>query len=514
MKVRKIVAIGIGALMALGGITGAGLAGATAAQANNPFAQINVANTEVVLPTTPYVNGTPLNIKQDALTASRLALDLYQDSIKMQEVSHEETKYVPHESHEFNTASGYVYLTKDVMPDFPLKATDNMSLVVNDTIMVRVNMSDVVANLTADKPYVELGDRAIEIIFDQGAAPFLPNMEDYKTVQVTKDGSDIFYLYHDDTGFTDVDISGAFTLGKWEFDVLDINQDEQKVLVTYTTPKGKIGTDVYYKNQPVIMYYDENGELQVYKAANETDAQAKMDELFNAGNTDFVMIKVVNTFIGVKGTLMAMVDYEHATLEKTYEDGDVYQGQWVMDLRSPDDEHVTLYLHVDPDHGFQKVDLKDGDSIVLPLSEKIELVPIFNKDENGTVTGVSYKWVWDEAVKFSYTTTCPVVPAVQPDDVIVADSDLTSLSVDKNIIIIGGWVSNKAWNLLETALDNQTYNALKQDVTDPNDSTPGYALEVIPNPESPGHYIIVAAGVDYEHTREAVEALMAELDKE
>jgi len=134
--------------------------------------------------------------------------------------------------------------------------------------------------------------------------------------------------------------------------------------------------------------------------------------------------------------------------------------------------------------------------------------PIFKRSKKNAVVGVEgYRFVRTDLLQRGVSISAPKVQAT--DDVysfIVNDTSLTALPDDKNVIIVGGWVSNRAWVLLQNAYGKDIIDALKNEIM-----TKGYVVKVLDNPSNPDYKVIILAGKTYRETRKAVDEFMEEM---
>lgn len=463
-------------------------------------AGINSANSIIVLPTTKIANGVPLHIGEDAITGSRLGAFLVLNGIS--QGTYTATVSVPVEYHSVIIPdNNQTYKLNPIdMPDVGINVSDQP---VGHAVVVQVNFSRVSFNST--KGMVEFLDRSIEIIFNENTTP-LNIGGDYKVVPTTVDGRDTMYFYF----YTEADseskgFGDSIIVGGWKIKMLDINLNVSKMLIELTYPSGLIKTKTMTKDKYYVMYVDANGaeDFEEY----DTYPSARINELLEAGARNVFLFTPTDFFVGINNVQMVTYDYWYYEKVKQYSDGDVYNGQWVWDI-DPANGLYTLYLHVNESlASFPRVFIGEGDSIKLPTEWGLELTAVFTRDENGAITGVEgYRFVRVATVTRTISITAPKVEATgNVYDFIIEDTDLTSLPSDKNVIIIGGWVSNKAWILLEDVYGKAVIDAIKAEV-----EQNGYVIKELDNPENPQYKVIILAGRTYEETRLAVEKFMGE----
>ncbi|CAD5243495.1 S-layer protein [Thermococcus camini] len=468
---------------------------------NAAITGINSSNTVIVLPTTKIVNGTPLHIGEDAITGSRLGAFLVLQGVS--QGTYTKTVSVPVEYHSViipDENQTYRLNSRD-MPDVGLNVSDEP---VGHAVVVQVDFSRV--NFNSTRGTVEFHDGSVKIIFNENTTP-LDIGGDYEIVSTTVDGKDTMYFY----SYSKVDsesksLGESVSAGGWSIKFVDINQQVSKMLVDLTYPSGVVKQKTMAKDKYYVMYVDSSGaeDFEEYDAY----PTARLNELLKGGARKVFLFTPRDFFVGINNAQMVTCDYEYYEKVKQYQDGEVYTGQWVWDI-DPDAGLYTVYLHVNTSlQAFPRVFVGPGEALKLPTGWGIELTPVFTRNDKGTVTGVEgYRFVRSVSVSRQVSITAPTVQATE--DVysfIVNDTGLLSLPSDRNVIIVGGWVSNRAWALLEKAYGEATIRAIKDEVMEK-----GYVVKVLDNPGNPGYKVIILAGRTYAETRKAVDEFMEEM---
>ncbi|ASJ09862.1 S-layer protein [Thermococcus sp. P6] len=457
---------------------------------------MNSSNTVIVLPTTKIVNGTPLHIGEDAITGSRLGAFLVLKGVS--QGTYTKTVSVPVEYHSVPIADGnQTYsLNPTDMPDIGLKVGDQP---VGDTLVIRVNFSRVDFNSTEKS--AEFGDRSVEIVFNENTTP-LNVGGDYRIVSTTVDGKDRMYFYsYDNVSGTSSSLGDTLSVGGWKIKFVDINVNQEEMLIDLTYPSGTLKQKTMAKDNYYVMYVDASGNEDFEPFS--TYPESRINELLGSGVKSLLVFTPTSFFIGVGGTKSVIYDYIYYEKAREYRDGDVYSGQWVWDI-DPANNLYILYLHVNESEGFGRVFVGEGSSLRLPTNWGLEIEPIFTK-ENGIVTGVeAYRFVRVTTVTKTVSITAPRIEAT--DDVhelIINDTQLTALPSDRNVIIVGGWVSNRAWEVLEKVYGKDAVDSIREEVMEK-----GYVVKELKNPNNPNYRVIILAGKTYVETRLAVEKFM------
>ncbi len=211
-----------------------------------------------------------------------------------------------------------------------------------------------------------------------------------------------------------------------------------------------------------------------------------------------------NIFQG-QTTDQVIYNYTHYTKLRMYQDGEIYTGQWVWDI-NPSNNLFTLYLHVNTsDKKFPKVFLSSGNMISLPINGGLHISAVFEKDNEGNIIGVAgYKFIRIDTVQKTVTVTAPKVEVTNNvDELIINDTELTKLPTDRNVIIVGGWVSNKAWKVLEKAYGAELVTSIKNEV-----NSKGYVVKILRNPYNSNYRVIILAGKTHAGTEKAIKEFM------
>ncbi len=462
---------------------------------------LNSANTVIVLPTTKIVNGTPLHIGEDAITGSRLGAFLVLQGITSGTYTSRVSVPVEYHSVLIPDENQTYRLNPRDMPDVGINVSDEP---VEHGVVVQVNFSRVYFN--SSKGAVEFLDRSVEIVFNENTTP-LDIGGDYKVVSTTVDGKDTMYFY----SYTKVD-SGSKSLGEslsvggWRIKFVDINLDASEMLVVLTYPSGIIKQKPMEEDKYYLMYVNAKGE-EDFEEYN-TYPSTRINELLEGGAQKVFLFSPTDFFVGINNAQMVTYDYTYYQKVRQYQDGDLYSGQWVWDI-DPDAGLYTVYLHVNESvQGFPRVFVGPDESLRLPTDWGLRITPVFEKNDKGLAVGVEgYRFVRIEVVSKQVSITAPKVQAT--DDVysfIINDTALSALPTDKNVIIVGGWVSNRAWVLLERVYGKDTIGEIKRKVM-----SEGYVIKVLDNPSNPDYKVIILAGKTYAETREAVDKFMEEM---
>ena len=460
---------------------------------------INSSNTVVVLPTMKVVNGIPLHIGEDAISGSRLGAFLVLQGITTGEYS--TTVRVPVEYHSaiIPDENQLYRLNRRDMPDVGVNVSNEP---VGNAVVVAVNFSRVEFNSTAGA--VSFGDRSVEIVFNENTTP-LDVRGNYRMVYATVDGKDTLYLYTTNESLSESKSLGEeITVGKWRIEFLDINLDVSQMLVMITYPNGESKQKPMDEGKYYLMYQDAHGNVD-FEEYDSYPAE-RVDELLKGGALSVFIFVPTDLFVGINNAQMVTFDYWYYQKAREYQDGEIYRGQWVWDI-DPSKNLYTLYLHVTGSAEFPRVLIKPGEALSLPTNWNLSIEPLFKwqKDKLEGVEG--YRFVRRVVIAERVTITAPEVQVT--DDVnslIINDTALTEIPRDRNVIIVGGWVSNRAWNLLEKVYGNSTIDAIKDEVMEK-----GYVIKVLPNPYNPKYKVIILAGKTYKQTREAVDRFMEEL---
>lgn len=458
---------------------------------------IDSTNAVIVLPTTKVVSNQPLHINEDAIAGARLGAFLVLKGIKPSTYSTYLSVPVTYRSVVIPDNDQYYKLSETDMPDVGLILGETPE---GDKIVIAVNFSKVSYNSTSKK--AQFWDRSVEIIFNENTTPLSLGGENSKLVSTVEDGKDTLYIYSYEEKSDSKSLESTVTINGWKIYFHDIDTEQKKTLVEITYPSGLEKTQTLYKEKYYVMYVDSQGQedFEVYDAY----PSGRIETLLEDGAQKVLVFTPSDFFIGIGGTKQVTYEYEYYEKTTKYQDGDVYNGQWVWDI-DPSNYIFTLYLHVDPENGFPVVILGDEEALSLPMFD-LDILPVFEKDDNGAITGITgYRFLRTVTVKKKVTvetTKADVVSDV--NSLIIMDEELSSLPNDKHVIIIGGWVSNKAWKVLEQNYDSATIEGLKNEVMNK-----GYVVVILNNPSNPNFKVIILAGKDYIHTKKAVDEFMS-----
>ncbi len=455
----------------------------------------NSANTVIVLPTTKIVNGMPLHIGEDAIAGSRLGAFLVLKGITIR--PQYKIAEVPVEYHSVlieDNNQTYVLTSRD-MPDLGLPFGVEP---IGKTIVFRVNFSKVWYNST--KHAAEFLDRSVEIVFNENTTP-LNVKGDYKVVYDTVNGTDYMYFYSFLSGSGNMSsLYESVTFGDWKIYFWSININQSSALVDITYPSGEHKLKPMQKGKYYLMYLDAEGneDYEEYDSYPST----RVSELLKDGVEQLLVFAPVDFFVGVNEVRSIIYNYWFYDKVREYHDGEVYEGQWVWDI-DPQNNIYTLYLHTNASASFKPVFVGPGSSLEIPIKEwHLSIVPVFNRTENGgVVVGVlGYRFVRKRILKEKIKVSVPsLVATTDVYSFIINDTALTQLPKDKNVIIVGGWVSNKAWKLLEQVYGKDRISELKERVM-----RNGYVVEKLPNPYNPNYRVVILAGKTHRETAEAV----------
>ncbi|AHF81012.1 S-layer protein [Thermococcus paralvinellae] len=460
---------------------------------------INSANAVIVLPTTKIVNGQPLHIGEDAITGSRLGALLVLKGIRQMIFSTYVDVPIEYHSILIDDNDQYYKLNSIDMPDVGVNVGDSP---VGDAIVVAVNFSRILYNDTIKE--AQFNDRSIEIIFNENTTPLNLGEETNKMISTVVDGKDTLYIYSYEENSGSKALGEILTIGGWKIKFIDIDTEQEKTLVDIMFPSGFSKTETLHKDKYYILYVDANDDEDFEPF--DAYPSARIQELLQSGVKKIFIFSPTDFFVGIGGTRQVTYKYEYYEKIRMYQDGEIYEGQWVWDI-DPENNLFTLYLHVDSENDFPKVTLGEGEILKLPV-DGLNIQPVFTKDENGEITGIEgYRFVRIDTIKKK--VTIPTVKADVTSDVnklIIEDTQPTELPTDKHVIIVGGWVSNKAWKLLEQVYGSSTIQSIKDEIMNK-----GYVIEILDNPYNPQYKVIILAGKDYTLTRKAVEEFMTEI---
>ncbi|KPU62662.1 hypothetical protein EP1X_07330 [Thermococcus sp. EP1] len=482
MKARKIIALGVGALVA-GGL------GAVAAQTENVYAGLNIEKAVIAFPTTAEVDGQVVHVKEDGLAAARLALALFQDSITSTEVEVKATD--THMTEKFDSTMGE-WFNESYVPDFDeFKYDLTMNATpTGDDIAIWFNWSLFSFNATTNITTIVSNETNPAIVIYYG--PDMSPMPEFEGDPVPIDSTMYFYdsdssepLQTYEVGVPVADITG------WDITFIDYEISPEKRALVQLQGPGASGSDlvIIEKDNWTVIWVDDDGNNMVeFFGTNETAANDKVTELQQAGIGHILKLKIGDTFFGVLGSQYIYVDWTYYWLTGSVEKHTPVVDGWLLNWN---ETSTWVYFN-------GTVELAFGDEFELADLD------VFLK----VVDDPQYRLVWyTERVVDTYTQY--MIPSIDPYAVAVPDYevDLAEFNVadnTKDVYIIGGWVSNKVWAQLEEIFGEEKVAEWKEDVMDED----GYALIVEPLPNDPDNYVIIAAGQDYTKTAEAIDELI------
>jgi len=489
MKARKIIALGVGALVA-GGL------GAVAAQTENVYAGLNIEKAVIAFPTTAEVDGQVVHVKEDGLAAARLALALFQDSITSTEVEVKATDTHRTLAFEDDDSAPWWFNADMYVPDFetfPYSIeVPNTDQPAGENITIWFNWSRISANTTEETFMINstTDNPAIKIYFGPDISPF----PEFPGTPIYLDGEAYFYdskssdpLQTYEVGVPVTEITG------WEINFIDYELTTPPRALVQIKGPGADQADLVIMNRSVnyILYVDDDGNNVIEAEGPDfSNVDDRIEELKEDGVEDFITINIGDTFFGVLGSQYIYVDWTHYWFTGEVEQGEAVVDNWLLNW-TDDGAKVWIYFN---------------GTATLDFGEDFELadLDVYLTTEDGT----DYRLVWyTERVVDTYTEY--MIPSIDPYAVAVPDYevDLAEFNVADNtndVYIIGGWVSNKVWAQLEEVFGEEKVAEWKEDVMDED----GYALIVEPLPNDPDNYVIIAAGQDYTKTAEAIDELI------
>lgn len=510
MKVKKILALGVAAAT-LGGVFGAGFT--TAQTASIP--DLSIDNSIIVLPTVSEVDGVPVHVKEDAVAGARLALALYKEALEKTEATETKEVIVEHKSLDIADSDNLFILGSWVMPDHP-------EVLDNPNITTMFHFDKISFNVTEDGAMEIVFDSnktapAVEIKFAPGDSPIGGDLQDRLLVQATADNETYLYLYDKDIqdDFDAHYIGEVQEIGDWDVKYVDYDIDAGKALVQFSFG-GEDKLVIVYKDKFYVGYQDETEGLTILEFANETDARNELLTLQEQGVDDILMITLGDSFFGVKGTQMVYSKYEHYTFYKAIQEDSAIDesGLWKIDWTVVGNDVVEVRVYLDA----ADYHVPGDEGLTLPFSDavikfKTKWDESYDADNDGVIdpNEIQGVFVWEEPISIEFTYDKYTMPDIDPYSAVIPDYELSEGMIGgENIIIIGGWVSNQAWALLENIYGEEKVQEWKDDVMDED----GKALVFEPIPGDEEHYVIIAAGKDYEKTAEAVSELITMLAEE
>jgi len=623
MKVKKITALAIGAAM-VGSVLGASVVSAQKVDAPNGIPQLHIKDVEVVLPTTPEVNGVPLHIKNDAASAVLLVTDIYQDSVLM-DIEVLEKSLSPVEvggqlSNKVKDTDSIIGIVTNVAGDgksntadvdidghwyipqldIPIQGISDAYYASGDAVnkvgfgvdFDKINWIDPASgSLTAPeekhKGEWELTDGAIKIGWALDWSPLKPNAEDDVVLsqKTTDTGTiDVIYYYKNykpDQNPMQVPLGDVVDVDGWNVKPIDIDVDQSKAIVKVVAPNGTSSLMAVQIDERAPYHYvfwiNAQGDLVHWSDDSLDDGKTKdidgdgtdditagdmdgvVQELEKAGVGTIFTFVPTGHFIGVNGTKNLEVSVSAKELKKTYEDGEKvvdifpefknyphYQN-WYLDIDSSNPNEPVVYFVwksvYDPeDNDYTKyppVFFKPGEKLYIPIpyfknvgssdAPKYELqteVVVLEMDAKLDSAGEYYdsstaefyieyykdvnKYYSKDVVDDKLDELMNKVQASDPSQVLITDEEVlqNGFEAGKDYVIIGGWVSNKAWKELEKYYPEKVAEMKQYLLNEIAQGQADYVVYVLPNPADSDHVIIVAAGTDHEQTAEAVKYLI------
>ncbi|WP_283217721.1 hypothetical protein, partial [Thermococcus sibiricus] len=332
MKARKIIALGVGALVA-GGL------GAVAAQNENVYAGLNIEKAVIAFPTTAEVDGQVVHVKEDGLAAARLALTLFQDSITSTEVEVKATDTHMTEAFQ-DDDSEWWFNAAEYVPDFeefPIDVVVNNQTPTGDDVGIWFNWTLFDFNTTTNITTIVSNDtaQAIKIYIGEERSPFA----EFKGAEgvSSADGSVKYYymsktsepLQTYEVGVPVTDIKG------WDITFIDYEITPEKRALVQLKGPGASDSDlvIIEKDNWTVIWVDDNGNNMVkFFGTNETAADAKVTALKKDGVEDILKLKIGDTFFGVLGSQYIYVDWTQywyiGEVEKNTNVGDNWIFTW------------------------------------------------------------------------------------------------------------------------------------------------------------------------------------------
>lgn len=464
-------------------------------------AQFNSANTVIVLPTTKVVDQVPIHINEDAIAGARLGAFLVLKGIS--EKTYTKSVVVPVDYHGVVIPDNnqYYTLTRRDMPDLGIPLAPNLS---NGGIVLAVNFSRISYD---QKSHVsKLDDRSISVTFNQSLV--LIDQTQYNVLVYTKSNSvDTLHIYRlINITRNSSEIGTSLRLGNIWLYFHDINDQTGKMLVDIHYPDGVL-LEVMTKGKYYLIYHNSEDFVGAFDAFPENEVAS----LLQSGVNEIIVINPLEFFTGISGSKAVIYRYWYYRLSEVHRDGEVYAGQWVWDVNT-EEKTYSIYLHVNESvPGFHEVYLRPGTSIEIPIPGwNLRFTAVYKEDNIGNIVGLEgYQFIRSTYVTKTVSITAPELVATEDvASFIVNDTAIlqNGLPDDKNVIIIGGWVSNKAWLLLEDIYGTATIKAIKEEIMEK-----GYVVKVLGNPNNSRYKVIILAGKTYLETRKAVEEFMKKM---
>ena len=434
-----------------------GVAGATS---------FTTGNTVIVLPTTKVVNNTPLHINEDAIAGAQLGAWIEWKSIQINNIMKSYTfSYTVHSIPIWQN-NGTYYLLKRDMPDVGLELS---TVPTKKSFVISTDFDKVTYNKTSKTIDVKAG--AVKVLFTN-AYPVVDLGLNGKYV-VANDNITTIYAYdHENKTNFFVVLGGSFKIDGWTITVKDFDPDHGKLLLEITQPNGDTTNAVAYVGSSFV-WYVKDGKICTGNTTNITG-------FLKTGVSKLAYIKFNSIFDG-NTYKYVITSYDYYQLDKMYKDGEKFSGNWVWDIISPT-EFALVYN--------ANVSLKDGGEIDFPFAD-LKLV----SHVDNTTHYITFEREYAKSVSLS--TKDVVLP--KPENLVITDEKAVSGMPAGNIIVVGGWVSNKFWSVLEKYYPDDVAE-MKEEVM-----KNGYVIKFLPNPVDKDGNIVVIAGKTYVQTGMAVQ---------
>ena len=486
VSAKKIIAVGIAGLMGVGlAMAGSMTTPVYGGQSINLHDVLKPTDTAIVLPTVIEVNGTPVHIKDDAVMGARLAVDLLEHN----------PVYVEKKVKENVTVSVRSLYVKDDNQTWVLSPEYFSELNLPTSVSVEVNFSKIEFNTTTGKAL--LHNNAIVIKLNSNIVKLYNGNDTIYSFE--ENGTTYVRLYNITKASKPVKFSSTFTEDGFSVTIVDYSTSTSEYLdIVSFGGKSKQLADIK-AGVKYLVYVDKD---LIVVPMNET----LMNELIKEGK-EFAIFESNTPFIGIDGNRIASITAEVYKPEKTYYDGQHWDGlkNWVIHIETP--VNNTIPFSINYYAGNTTNSTVAVTSVELPLFElAFHVKPVVGKD--GKVTGAEYYFT-QETEKEAYVTIKVPVMNIDPNAFIVKDSTLANATTlpDENLVVVGGWVSNRFWGVLKKYYPSEVAQMEKEVMDD------GYVIEVLKNPAHPDKYIVVVAGKTHVQTAEAIEKLMEMLDE-
>jgi len=487
MSVKKIIALGM--------MAGVALSGVAMANVMHPPAPaksiLDPTDTMIVVPTTVSVNGTPLHIKNDAMEAGILAVDMIKMNypVSMKEVK--EKVVVPVRSININ----------DTDQVYTLSKADFSELNLPSNVRVVIDFSKISFNTSVDKSV--FAPNAVKILINTSEDDILEGK--YSPFMYNDDGKDVLKLFEVMNVTNKIcDFKTKYTFGDFSIIVSDYDDNNNNLMVTVGFDGDSVNQILNLGESYVVYKNDDGVQVAPLSSVNLSDIKKTMDK--------FAVFNIKSVFIGYMGNTNYDIDAKYYEVKKVYKDGDHWDGQnyWYIDVGAEVNGTIPFTIYFDPDNpSTNKTEVYVGNELNIPY-ENLTMMTYVEYDKDGKY--VSHAYYFEQLTEKMATVkvSMPDLSKIS-DDIIVPDYELTNVTTlpDDNIVVVGGWVSNKFWSVLEKKIGADKIDNVKSEVM-----SDGYTVKFFKNPDYPDKYIIIVAGKDYKGTAEAVEKLMEMLDEE